>query len=358
MGNVYYPEYLHLEKILNSQELVSEKKGHPAHDEMLFIVIHQTYELWFKEILFELSSIEKFFQSPYLAPQNLHTANSRLIRVIEILKVLSSQIKIMETMTALDFMEFRDDLVPASGFQSLQFRLLEATLGLKSKYRMKIEKQFFNSRLSPEHLKIFEARENQPSLLELVQTWLERMPFSEFKTFNFWDHYQKIVSEMLVRDHDLIQKNMTLGPEQKAFELQNLKMTENTFSFLFDQEKYQKLMEEGKARLTLKAKKNALFIYLYREHPLLTPAYDFLNHLVEIDELITTWRYQHAMMAQRLLGTKIGTGGSSGQDYLKKAAENNRIFIDLFDLATFLIPRAKRPELPRDLIEHLSFRFE
>jgi len=83
-----------------------------------------------------------------------------------------------------------------------------------------------------------------------------------------------------------------------------------------------------------------------------------MNHLIDIDEMFTTWRYQHSIMAHRLLGTKIGTGGSSGHEYLKKAADNNRIFTDLFDLATFLIPEHTIPDLPQSIKRDLGFVFE
>ena len=110
-------------------------------------------------------------------------------------------------------------------------------------------------------------------------------------------------------------------------------------------------------QLSQKATLNALFILLYRDEPILSQPFRFLNALMDIDQNFTTWRYRHALMAHRLLGTKIGTGGSSGHDYLKKAADNNRIYVDVLNLSTFLIPRSKLPKLPAELEKNLNFYF-
>jgi tryptophan 2,3-dioxygenase len=127
---VYYKDYLQLDKILNAQETESTD----AHDEMLFIVIHQAYELWFKQVLYEVNSVIDLFKKPEIQDNSpdLYMVNHRLSRVVTILKVLVQQIDIMETMTPLDFLDFRDLLRPASGFQSVQFKLLEAGLGLEN----------------------------------------------------------------------------------------------------------------------------------------------------------------------------------------------------------------------------------
>ena len=147
---VYYGDYLQLGKILEAQAPESAKRGPAAHDETLFIIIHQTYELWFRQILHELDSVKTIFaQTPVASPQ-LSTVVARLKRVTEIQKVLVGQLDVMETMTSLDFLDFRDDLIPASGFQSLQFRLIEAGLGITANHRMEVENQFFQSRLKPE----------------------------------------------------------------------------------------------------------------------------------------------------------------------------------------------------------------
>jgi tryptophan 2,3-dioxygenase len=94
---------------------------------------------------------------------------------------------------------------------------------------------------------------------------------------------------------------------------------------------------------------------LYRDESILALPFQVLTAMMNIDENFTTWRYRHALLAQRMLGTKIGTGGSSGHQYLKRAADNNRVFVDLFNLSTFLIPRSRLPVLPNDIKKQLNF---
>ncbi len=355
---VYYGDYLQLPKILGAQAPESAKYGKAAHDETLFIIIHQTYELWFKQILHELASVREIMLKPFVPSTDLSVIHSRLERIITIQKILVDQIQIMETMTSLDFMEFRDYLVPASGFQSLQFRLVEATLGIKPEHRMEIEKQFFNSRLNPEDRARLEEAEQKESILELLEAWLSRMPFFNFEGFDFWGEYALAVDKMLDHDQEIISANPGLSEKLRQMELKNLELTRHSFSTLLDGHKYQELLKEGKAKLSQKAILSAIFIHLYRDYPALQMPFQILNSLVEIDEKFTTWRYRHAIMVQRILGTKIGTGGSSGHEYLKSTTERNRAFLDLFNLATFLIPRTMTPELPDYVKDQLDIVYD
>lgn len=355
---VYYGDYLQLPKILNAQATESAKYGPAAHDETLFIIIHQTYELWFKQILHELDSVREIMQKPFVPSTDLSVINARIERVTTIQQILIDQIQVMETMTTLDFMEFRDFLVPASGFQSLQFRLVEATLGIKAHHRMEVEKQFFTSRLNPDDRKKLEETENKISIFELLETWLERMPFSHFEDFDFWGEYSEAVDKMLKQDRDIISKNPGLDEKMKSMELKNLDLTQETFNTLLDSKRYEEWKGQGKVRLSQKAMLSAVFIYLYRDYPALQMPFRILNSLVEVDEKFTTWRYRHAIMVQRILGTKIGTGGSSGHEYLKSTTERNRAFIDFFNLATFLIPKNMTPKLPEVLKDQLDIVYD
>lgn len=352
---VYYGDYLQLDKLLEAQNPISAQHGNEAHDETLFIVIHQAYELWFKQILHEVDSVHKLFSNPTMDPRDLSVINHRLNRVIEIQKILNDQINVMETMGPLDFMEFRDYLVPASGFQSIQFRMIELKLGLRQEFRLQVAKEFFNSRLKEEDKNKMNKLEEETTLLELIDKWLTRMPFGRSENYNFWEQYKSAVDAMLAHDKEIIESNKTLRPEQVEMELANLESTRSTFEVLFDAEKYQELQNEGKVRISREAKLSAIFIRLFGEEPILQLPNRLLDHLIGIDELFTTWRYRHAIMVHRMLGTKIGTGGSSGHAYLKKSTERNKVFTDFFDMATFLIPRANIPKLPPEEKAKLGF---
>ena len=132
-GEMHYHDYLQLDKILNAQFPESNKKNLPAHDEMLFIIIHQAYELWFKQLHYEVDSVLVIMKKPSLNDNSpeLQTVVHRLNRTVTILRVLVHQIDVLETMTPMDFLDFRDMLRPASGFQSWQFKELEAKLAGK-----------------------------------------------------------------------------------------------------------------------------------------------------------------------------------------------------------------------------------
>lgn len=355
---IYYGEYLQLDKLLESQSPKSKEHGAEAHDETLFIIIHQAYELWFKQIIHEIQSVYDIFNKEKVQPNELSIVNHRLSRVVEIQRVLNQQLRIIETMTPLDFMKFRDYLTPASGFQSIQFRVIELRLGLREKYRTGKAKEFFNSRLTKEDRQVLIDMEKEPTLFELVDKWLARMPFAKVRGFDFWYEYIKTVNKLLDADQKIIEANKTLHPKELEFELANLHSTRVNYHTLLNENDYQKLLDAGMVRMSREAKLSAIFIHLFRHEPILQLPYRLLNHLIDIDEMFTTWRYQHSIMAHRLLGTKIGTGGSSGHEYLKKAADNNRVFTDLFDLATYLIPEGSIPVLPKEVKRDLGFVYE
>ena len=174
--------------------------------------------------------------------------------------------------------------------------------------------------------------------------------------FNFWEEYQKSIAGILKDDEEIINTNSAALTElQKKIQLENLSITQSTFNSLFDEKAHLELVDKNQRKLSQKAILNALFILLYRDESMLTLPFQILTALMDIDENFTTWRYRHALMAQRMLGTKIGTGGSSGHQYLKRAADNNRVFVDLFNLSTFLIPRSRLPQIPKEIKKKLNF---
>ena len=198
--------------------------------------------------------------------------------------------------------------------------------------------------------------ENESSIFKLVDRWLGRTPFLDFRGFNFWIHYRKAVEDMLESDRKSILAGSLSSEEEKQQQLAEVTANEENFNALLDEEKHNQLIATRKRRLSHKATQAALLIELYRDEPILHIPFRLLTVLKDIDENFTTWRYRHALLAQRMLGTKIGTGGSSGHQYLKRAADNNRVFIDLFNLSTYLIPRSRLPKLPPTVLKQLHFQ--
>jgi tryptophan 2,3-dioxygenase len=334
-GAVHYHDYLQLDKILDAQYPESNKYNASAHDEMLFIIIHQAYELWFKQLHHEADSVVEIMRKPALNDNSpeLQTVVHRLHRMGVILRVLVQQIEILETMTPMDFLDFRDMLRPASGFQSWQFKLLEAKLGLKFDYRH--GQEYYTAQLRQEHVDLIKKAETDQSFLQLVNDWLERMPFfdheqwwQDFVGNDFWKSYKTAYS------HSLAEK-----------EKDNI----DAFDTVFFQQR------ETHYTFSAKANRAALFIMLYRGYPLLQTPFQLLNQLLDIDEQLSTWRHRHMNMVHRMIGTRIGTGGSSGKDYLKEAADKHYIFKEIAQLTSFLIERRKLPQLPKEIERRLGF---
>lgn len=349
---VYYRDYLQLGKILDAQTLQSELHGAKAHDEMLFIIIHQVYELWFKQILVEVESITEIFSKEQVPEQQIAVAVGRIHRVNRIFELLIQQFGILETMTSLDFMDFRDFLHPASGFQSAQFRVLETTLGLLD-----------SNRVNPSYLKNLDEKDaeklqnavSKPSLFTLIERWLEKMPFQETDNYTFWKDYQKVLHTTFEKDRSDLRSNTNIPTEELKLSIDRINLMEEGFNALFDVNLYSQITDR---RLSHRATLASIFISLYRDYPLLQLPFQLLNSLVEMDENFTLWRYRHSIMTSRMIGARIGTGGSSGSDYLAKTSLKQRVFVDIKNVSGMLIPRSSIPPLPEEIIQKLSFAFE
>lgn len=343
---VHYSDYLQLEKILEAQFPESDRVGSPAHDEMLFIVIHQAYELWFKQLLHETDSIVDILQKPALNDNSpeLQTVVHRLGRMATILRVLVHQIDIMETMTPMDFLDFRDMLRPASGFQSVQFKLLEAKLGLKFEHRH--GQQYYTSQLRPAEVDRVKDSEAGSSLLQLLNAWLERMPF-----FEEWENWEGFVVSSAHNELHPFWSEYRHRYQQSLSEVESANLASFDAVFLSEEQ----AADAPPRNLSPKACRAALFIMLYRGYPMLQLPFQLLNNLLEIDEQLSTWRYRHVNMVQRMIGTRIGTGGSTGRDYLRSALDKHYIFREIAQLTSFLIERRMLPQLSGQMERRLGF---
>ena len=248
-----YGSYLRVPELLALQSLLSDP---PAHDELLFIVVHQAYELWFKELLFEAEAVRDrmFARRP-------DQARHFLERMHAIERVLIEQIPVLETMSPQDFLEFRSNLSPASGFQSVQFREVEFVSGLKQRG--------FLAHLgdSDEERARLERRLDEPTL---------------------WDAYCDLLEA----------SGLAMPADDEEVRRQSL------LAVARDREKYADLWHLAEGLLT---------------------------H----DEQFSLWRYRHILMVERQIGSKSGTGGSSGASYLRTTLDK-RFFPELWDVRSYL----------------------
>jgi tryptophan 2,3-dioxygenase len=252
-----YASYLKLDALLALQQprsAASDGSG-PEHDEMLFIIIHQVYELWFKELLHELDYLMKLLRANDRS-RALHTFK----RVLTVLKVMVAQIDILETMTPLEFLSFRDRLESGSGFQSRQFRELECVLGIRR------------------------------------SDMRERYPAERIGAPGLWDAFlAALTANGYAVPPDLLKRDPTQSIEPSPV-LQRL------------------------------------LVDVYRRDPVMA---GLCERLVDLDEGFQEWRYRHVKMVQRTIGTKRGTGGSAGAEYLMKTL-NQPAFPDLWAIRTEL----------------------
>jgi tryptophan 2,3-dioxygenase len=344
MSELYYASYLGLDRLLDSQHPVSAAHGVDAHDEMLFIVTHQAYELWFKQIIHELDSINALFGKNEIDDNSgdMGVIVRRARRIVEIWKLLTQQIDILETMSSVDFLEFRNFLIPASGFQSVQFKLVEAKIGLRldNRHGGEYYRRTGNGGLSADDFERLRAAESEPTVKKQLISWLERMPFlvpgywgRNFSPRRFWALYRKRYLASL--------NQFESAPERRA-----------EFDRIF--------LHEGHGEFSPAAMRSALFIMLYRDYPIFQLPYQLLTTLTDIDEYTSVWRYRHLMMINRMIGLRVGTGGinkegKGGEGYLEGALKHNRALWELSALATYFIERRNLPPVPVSVIRRLGF---
>jgi len=250
-GQLSYGGYLRLPELLTLQSPVADPG---AHDELFFIIVHQAFELWFREMIFELEAVRERMYA-----HDPHRARHLLTRVHAIERLLIEQIEVIETMSPQDFLEFRSNLSPASGFQSVQFREIEFLGGLKE----------------PGFVRTAEPRERERLEVRLAEPTL-------------WDAFCQLLEA----------NGLPMPPQDKeARHTSLLKMARDRDAF-------------------------ADLWYLSE---------DLLRH----DELFSLWRLRHVLMVERQIGTKRGTGGSSGAPYLRTTLDK-RFFPELWELRSYL----------------------
>ncbi len=296
-----YSEYLRLEELLKLQTGVKGGKRSISNDELHFILVHQNFELWFKLIINELRSTRDILASDYVEETKLPQAVHHMNRVIETFNLMAQQWKVMETLEPQDFLNFRDELGTASGFESFQMREMEALMG----------KKWIDGKPAGKDAS------NEKSLYEVTCDWLERTPIQGSTSASPDDENQVngFISEYLAAH-----KNLYPDTHQDAV----------TF---FEEDSSLRRRRAG-----------LVFIESYRELPLLAWPRKLISTLIELEESMILWRSAHARMVERMIGRRIGTGGSSGVDYLDMTTKY-RVFIDLWSVRSVLIKKEALPPL-------------
>jgi len=343
-ARITYGGYLRLEELLTLQDGPEGYTPPPSNDELHFIIVHQTFELWFKLILRELKEARALMDVERIEEASIPRVVHHLERVSEIFRLLADQWKVMETLSPQDFLAFRDRLGTSSGFESWQMRELEVLMGLENEQRMggmdplaHMQRLAKEGKVPAAALADLEATSSAPSLNDVLTTWLSRTPIHGSSPQNEGDdvvvqayiddhleamraHGEQVIAHMTAIGHG---EEATLRPRIEAG-------VQAAASFL---------TPEGKA---MRHRAGLLFIESYRDLPLLSWPRRLIDSFVDLEQSMLLFRAHHARMVERMIGRRMGTGGSSGVDYLD-ATTKYRIFVDLWAVRTLLVKRGALP---------------
>lgn len=348
-----YWRYLKTEELLALQTGLGEDESGVGNDEMLFIVVHQIYELWFKLILRELTFARNALTD---TPHDYRVAPvvRSIRRAIVVLEQANQHFRVIETLATRDFLDFRDALAPASGFQSAQMREIEILLGLEDHERISLGKRCFREALKEEDgtpslaaQRVQTRIEQGPSFKHSLYEWLSRLPVNgatdAASVDGFIDEYLRAIRE---ENHNRLRTSVERGASHDDIE----KLTARQRADEANTEAYLRAEDDPEADAATRTQRRAiraalLYVESYRERPDLGWPRELVEAVLDFEQAFVIWRQRHARMVERIIGRRVGTGGSSGVDYLDATALRYRVFTDLWAIRSLLLRKAAVPAL-------------
>ncbi len=348
-----YWDYLHLPELLSCQGGLNDS---PAPDELHFIIVHQVYELWFKLSLSQLRLARDHLAAPHLPEERVPFVVHHLGRVNSILRLCVDQFAVMETLPPQDFLDFRDKLVPSSGFQSFQMREFEILLGLTAERRIKYAgtdpiEHIRSQTHSPAGRAVADqllATIAETSLRDALLAWLGRTPIMGSSPGDPDD--ADVVARFLAEYYARVERHQREGAEQLVKVLGGVdadKIRARVDGALAGVREFL-LPEDPLAR---RARAALVFIESYRHLPLLAWPRLLLDTCVELEEQTVLFRHRHARMVERTIGRRVGSGGSAGVEYLDQTTAY-RVFPELWNVRTCLLPRDRIPPISGEETYH------
>ena len=348
-----YWDYIKVEELLGLQAGLESSDEKLANDEVMFITIHQIYELWFKLVLREMRSARDLFAGEAVAEQELSGAVRGMKRMTTIFRVAQDHFEVMETLTTREYLAFRDKLMGASGFQSAQLRQVEILFGLDEGERIplgvegsyKQALRSFGGGESPALERVERSLADMPTLKSAIEGWLYRTPIDGVGP-NGPDSKRALdrFAESFLAAHG----RCVDAARDRALSLDWGNADRDRLRERYETEKRatRAFLEPGDER-TRRVRCAMILIETFRDLPLLAWPREVLDALVELEQLFVLFRQRHARMVERVIGRRTGTGGSAGVDYLDQTALKYRIFRDLWAVRTLQIPRDAAPPLER-----------
>lgn len=352
-----YWDYIKVEQLLALQSGLVENDADLANDEVVFIVVHQIDELWFKLGVRELVAVRDLFAADHVPEQSLASVVRGIRRAALVFHQAAAHFPLMETLTTRDYLAFRDKLYPASGFQSAQMREIEILMGLEESDRIGIGSEsylqalrYHDGRESPASKRVADRMQDHPSLREALEEWLYRTPIDgstpdadddEQQVTRFVDAYcaahAKEVGITRERAAGFAMSEADGARVTKRYDAE----IENARAWLTAAE----VEDAARRRRVARVRAALVFIESYRELPLLAWPREVLDSVVLLEQSFTIFRQRHARMVERIIGRRTGTGGSAGVDYLDMTALKYRVFRDVWATRTLLLRREALPEL-------------
>jgi tryptophan 2,3-dioxygenase len=354
---VTYWDYMRVPELLELQGGLERDESKLSEEEVVFIAVHQVYELWFKLMLRDLEAARDLFAQEHVPDDKLAGACRLLRRIKLILEKCAEQFELVETITTRDYLEFRDKLFPASGGQSVQFREVETLLGLDADERIPyVTGGKFADVLSETDgsagwsMRRLRAREaDTPTFKDAVRSWLHRTPIDgscpgapgddaavERFVESFLENRTSALSDLSRRVVDMAGSDEERGELKRRYAAE----IESAATFL----RASDVSDETERLRTRRIRAAALFIETYRELPLLAMPRDIVDGVLAVEHAFLVYRQRHARMAEWVIGRRVGTGGSTGVDYLDQAALKQRVFRDLWTVRTLLVRRDRLPD--------------
>lgn len=354
-----------MEGLLALQSGMHEDESSVSNDEVLFITVHQIYELWFKLILRELENVRSVFRQNPVPDQDLASAVRSLRRCVAIFEIAAAHWKVVETLTTRDYLAFRDQLIGASGFQSAQMRQIEIILGLDDDKRISCAgegtyKDALNGpqgELSPALARVEAQLASGPSFRTALYDWLARTPIDgSSEEAHVRDYTNTFLASHEAQARQLIEASGAALPQMDRELLEKRFQRDIDQARAFLEGHDLKLLPDQEQQARRHARAALVFIESHQDLPRLTWPREVLETTLALEQSMVIWRQRHARMVERVIGRRTGTGGSGGVDYLDATAQRYRIFDDLWAVRTLLLKSDLTPSLSRP--EDYRFRVE
>jgi tryptophan 2,3-dioxygenase len=355
---ISYWNYIKVADLLSLQSGTAEDESDLTDDEVRFIVIHQIDELWFKLVIRELETIRNLFLLPFVPETALAKTCAAMERVSLTFDLAASHFRLMETMRTQDYLTFRDKLSPASGFQSAQMREMEILLGLQPEERISLgyEGSFMDAlkgdeKTSSAFEQVKQRIEENTSVKQAIYDWLYRTPINGSSPESAND--KRVVQ-------DFLDECYTCEANAKKYLIDSTAVAQALAKGDIERlrKRYKTELQSSKTYLDasdiedpterpkmLRLRAAILFIESNRELPLLSWPGEIIDGMIKLEQSMAIFRQRHARMVERVIGRRVGTGGSAGVDYLDQTGLKYRVFSEIWSARTMLLAPHQAPSV-------------